>query len=345
MKAYKQIGLVETIDGNLPIEFAYERARELFQKEVISVYYDSTLEELELAQEMIERAGYTWIGNPKDILENESSRHTEWGRELSQYKESGKLWSDEMICQGIKNYIINNRGTGYVLYNYPNNLQSAKIYDQIVGSLSKYVIVRKSESNDEETTEMKELEQFYNPSQRLRISTVKYQPVSDSIQTHFQKKVYFVFNAPYCDTSKISQRIVSEYNAVMFTRDELIEGECYHDLEFNNYIERIRKENIDLDPKRIADIISRTIFRKKSKCLVVVGFPLTLKELEYVELDLHREYIYCTLDEDKLVKQIKAGIKPKPQVDENGDVIEEPESVNKTIITIGTRRRRARART
>lgn len=79
-----------------------------------------------------------------DLLREEVKKGTFLGNQLSEQMKTGKLISDEIVTNLLKNRLLNNdTNNGYILDGYPRNISQAEILEKILSDINKpidYVI-------------------------------------------------------------------------------------------------------------------------------------------------------------------------------------------------------------
>lgn len=73
-----------------------------------------------------------------DLLREEAAKSTDLGIKIKNIMESGALVNDEIITELLKNRLVKNDcDNGYILDGYPRNLEQAKLYEELLGSINK----------------------------------------------------------------------------------------------------------------------------------------------------------------------------------------------------------------
>ena len=84
-----------------------------------------------------EKYGYKHISTG-DILRSMAKGNDEFGKNLSEMLEKGKLVPDEIVYESLKRRLLmNDLDNGFILDGFPRNLEQAREYDKILESINK----------------------------------------------------------------------------------------------------------------------------------------------------------------------------------------------------------------
>ena len=90
-----------------------------------------------VSEKLIEKYNYKHISTG-DILREMAKRNDDFGNNLKELLQSGKLVSDEIVYEALKRRLLmNDLDDGFILDGFPRNLNQAEEYDKILDEVKK----------------------------------------------------------------------------------------------------------------------------------------------------------------------------------------------------------------